>query len=237
MEYDEFYFAALGKRGIYIWWYWCLPRVWNDSQGCCTIPLFNLLSCFATWSLFLIGQTVCSPNILRTVQRTIIYFSVELLVRWTWFGQVDKLDFVLNWLIMRCKLQPKLAAKAQQTAWSKCRLQSRQVKSIYFNHPSQSNSTVILYPRDTAATPTSQQIGQFPLKRVKYQHHHPLFFFFLPHPQESSLCSQPIRGKICWIGRIFPKHVEQSFLNPEYSFVTVQWIPWTRFAKQTFAQF
>ena len=218
MEYDEFYFAALGKRGIYIWWYWCLPRVWNDSQGCCTIPLFNLLSCFATWSLFLIGQTVCSPNILRTVQRTIIYFSVGLLVRWTWFGQVDKLDFVLNWLIMRCKLQPKLAAKAQQTAWSKCRLQSRQVKSICFNHPSQGKPTnyyVILGPRDKAAPPTSQQLKKFPPKRVKYlATPSSIFIFFLPHPQESSLLSASQRQgssnrasvlRTCWAKLFGPR--------------------------------
>ena len=65
---------------------------------------------------FLTGPTVCSPNILRTVRRTIIRFLIELLVRRTWFGQFDELYFVLNWLIMRCKLRPELAAEAQQTA-------------------------------------------------------------------------------------------------------------------------
>ena len=52
---------------------------------------------------------VCSLNILRTVQRTMIHFLIELLVRRIWFGQ-SKLDFVLNWLVMRCKLRPELAA-------------------------------------------------------------------------------------------------------------------------------
>ena len=42
---------------------------------------------------------VCSPNILRTVRRTIIRFLFELLVRRTWFGHLDELCFVLNWLI------------------------------------------------------------------------------------------------------------------------------------------
>ena len=42
--------------------------------------------------------------------------SIELLVRRTWFGQFDELHFVLNWLVMRCKLRPELAADAQQTA-------------------------------------------------------------------------------------------------------------------------
>ena len=60
---------------------------------------------------------VCSPNILRTVRRTMIRFLIELLVRRTWFaGQFDELYFVLNWLVMRCKLRPELAADAQQTA-------------------------------------------------------------------------------------------------------------------------
>ena len=34
---------------------------------------------------------VCSPNILRTVRRTMIRFLIELLVRRTWFGQFDEL--------------------------------------------------------------------------------------------------------------------------------------------------
>ena len=54
---------------------------------------------------------VCSPNILRTLRRTVIRFLIELLVRRIWFGQ-PKLYFIL----MRCKLRPKLAADAQQTA-------------------------------------------------------------------------------------------------------------------------
>ena len=45
-----------------------------------------------------------------------IRFLIELLVRRTWFGQVDELYFVLNRLIMRCKLRPELAAEGQQTA-------------------------------------------------------------------------------------------------------------------------
>ena len=51
-------------------------------------------------SPFLTGRTVCSPNILRTVRRTIIRFLIELLLRRTWFRQFDELGFILNWLIM-----------------------------------------------------------------------------------------------------------------------------------------
>ena len=58
---------------------------------------------------------VCSPNILRTLRRTMIRFLIELLVLRIWFGQ-SRLYFILNWLVMRCKLRPELAADAQQTA-------------------------------------------------------------------------------------------------------------------------
>ena len=53
---------------------------------------------------------------LQTVCRTMIHFLIELLVRRTWFGQFDELYFVLNWLVMRCKLRPELAADVQHTA-------------------------------------------------------------------------------------------------------------------------
>ena len=161
-------------------------------------------------SPFLIGRTVCSPNILRTVRRTIIRFLTELLLRRTCFGQFDELCFVLNWLIMRCKLRPELGRSAADSMTPKCRL-----KSIYFNHPAPGNSInyyIILVLRDKAAPPTSQQIGQLPSKRVKYRHviH---YYFFLIHRR--ALCSQPIRGNACRTGRIFPEHVERSFLDPE----------------------
>ena len=52
------------------------------------------------------------PNILRTLRRTMIRFLIELLLRRIWFDEY----FVLNSLIMRCKLRPELAADAQQTA-------------------------------------------------------------------------------------------------------------------------
>ena len=68
-------------------------------------------------SPFLTGRMFVCPNILRTLRRTMICFLIELLVRWIWFGQ-SKLYFILNWLVMRCKLRPRHAADVQQTAWS-----------------------------------------------------------------------------------------------------------------------
>ncbi len=103
----------------------------------------------------------------------------------------------------------------------KCRLKSSQVKSIYFNHPSQGNSTnyyLILGPREKAAPPTSQQINKFPPKRVKNPATPSSVFIFISSSSTGELCSQPIRGNFRRIGRMFPEHVERSFLDPEYTF-------------------
>ena len=119
---------------------------------------------------------------------------------------------------MRCKLRPELAADAQQTAWSKMQAE---VKSIYFNHPSQGNSTnyyIILGIRDKAAPPTSQQINKFPPKWVKNLATLSSIFIFIFSSSTGELCSQSIRGNVHRIGRMFPEHVEWSFLDPEYSF-------------------
>ena len=83
----------------------------------------------------------------------------------------------------------RLRQKRSRQHDPKCRLKSGQVKSTYFNHPSQGNSTnyyLILGRRDKAAPPTSQQINKFPPKRVKYLAIPSSISFFLPHPQESS---------------------------------------------------
>ena len=157
-----------------------------------------------------------------------IRFLIELLVRRTWFGQFDaELYFVLNWLVMRCRQHDQ-----------KCRLKSSQVKSIYFNHPSQGNSTTISFwiPRDKAAPPTSQQINKFPPKRVKNLATPSSIFIFISSSSTGELCSQPIRANVRRIGRMFPEHSERSFLDPEYSFVAVRRILRTIFAKQKFAQ-
>ena len=96
-----------------------------------------------------------------------------------------------------------------------------QVKSTYFHHPSQGNSTnyyVILGLRDKAAPPTSQQINKFPPKRVKNLATPSSIFIFIFSSSTGGFCSQPIRGNDRRIGRMFPEHVERRFLDPEYSF-------------------
>ena len=103
----------------------------------------------------------------------------------------------------------------------KCRLKSSEVKSIYFNHPSQGNSPncyLILGLRDKAAPSTSQQINKFLPKRVKNLATPSSIFFFFLFFIHRELCSQPVRGNDRPIGRMFPEHVERRFLDPEYSF-------------------
>ena len=143
-----------------------------------------------------------------------IRFLTELLVCWTWFGQFDELYFVLNRLVMRCKLRPELAADAQQTAWSKM---LAKVKSIYFHHPSQGNSTnyyLILGPRDKAAPSTSRQIKIFPPKQVKNLATPSSIFIFISCSSTGELCSQPIRGNVRRIGRMFQNMLSQAFWTP-----------------------
>ena len=116
----------------------------------------------------------------------------------------------------------------------KCRL-----KSIYFHHPSQGNSTnyyLILGLGDKAAPPTSQQINKFPPKRVKNLATPSSIFIFIFSSSTGELSSQPVRGNVRRIGRMSPEHVERSFLDPEYIFVAVRRILRTIFAKQKFAK-
>ena len=84
--------------------------------------------------------------------------------------------------------------------------------------------------------PTRQQIKQLPPKRVKNLATPSSIFIFISSSSMGELCSQPIRGNVRRIGRMFPEHVERSFLDPEYSFVAVGRILPTRFAKQKFSQ-
>ena len=118
---------------------------------------------------------------------------------------------------MRCKLRQTRSRQHDR----KCRLKSNQVKSVYFNHPSQGNSTnyyLILGLRDKAAPPTSQQINKFPPKQVKNLVTLSSVFIFIFSSSTGELCSQPIRDIVHRIGQMFPEHAERSFLHPEYSF-------------------
>ena len=165
-----------------------------------------------------------------------MHFLIELFVRWTWFGQFDELYFVFSWLVMRCKLRPELAADAQQTAWSKCRLKSSQYTLIIPHRVIQLTTISFWVPKTRLSLPQVNKLKKIPLKRVKNLVTPSSIFIFISSSSTGELCSQPIRGNVCRIGWMFPGHVERNFLDPEYSFVAVRQILPTRFAKQKFAQ-
>ena len=104
----------------YVWW-WCrasCPRISVDVLGANCDQCRSMVQCCFT-STETVKPVLNWANVCRTYfGRTMIRFLTELLVRRIWFGQ-SKLYIVLNWLVMRCKLRPELAADAQQTAWSK----------------------------------------------------------------------------------------------------------------------
>ena len=113
---------------------------------------------------------------------------------------------------------PNLRQTRSRQHHRKCRLKSSQVKSIYLNHPSKGNSTnycLILGPRNKAALPTNQQI---PSEASEKPGDTIIHFYFLFLVSTGELCSQPARGNVRRIGRMFPEHVERSFLDAEYSF-------------------
>ena len=139
--------------------------------------------------------------------------------------------------VRRTSLRSQLACNEMQALARTCGRQHDRkcrLKSIYFNHPSQGNSTnyyLILGPRDKAAPPTSQQINKFSPKRVKNLATPSSICIFISSSSSGQLCSQPIRGNVRRIGRMF----SEAFLDPEYSFVAVRRILPTRFAKEKFA--
>ena len=147
-------------------------------------------------SPFITGRMFVRPNILRTLRRTMIRL-IELLVRRIRFGQ-SKLYFILNSLVMRCKLRPELAADRKY-----------RLKSIYFNS---TNYYLILGLRDKAApSTTSQQINKFPPKRVKNLATPSSIFIFTSFTGE--LCSQP-EAMISQYGECSQKMLSEGFWTP-----------------------
>ena len=158
-------------------------------------------------------------------------------VRWTYFQQSDKLWFFFNWTfsslnmvqtVRQTLLGSQLACNEMQTSARTCgrhtvdSMIENVGKSIYFNHPSQGNSTnyyLILGPRRQGCTShksTNKQIPSEASEEPSDTVIHFYFCFFFIHRR-----AQPIRGNVHRIGRMFPEHAEQSFLDPKYSFITV----------------
>ena len=103
------------------------------------------------------------PNILRTLWCTMIRFLIELLVCRIWFGQ-SKLYFILNWLIMRCKLPPNLRQTRSRQHDRKCRLKSSQY-TLIIPHRVVQLTTISFWVSETRLR--LPQVNKFPPKQVK----------------------------------------------------------------------
>ena len=120
-------------------------------------------------------------------------------MRRTWFGQFNELYFVLNWLMIRCKLRPELAAEAQQTASSKMQAKvksSSQYTLIILHRVIQLTNISFWVPETRLRLPqeTNKQISpeasEVPSDTIIllfiFIFYLFFIFYFLPHPQESS---------------------------------------------------
>ena len=97
----------------------------------------------------------------------------------------------------------------------KCRLKSSQYTFI-IPHRVIQLTTISFWVSETRLR--LPQVNKFPPKRVKNLSAPSSIFIFVFSSSTGELFSQPIRGNDRRIGRMFPEHVERSFLGPEYSF-------------------
>ena len=70
--------------------------------------------------------------------------------------------------------------------------------------------------------PQVNKLKKIPLKKVKNLATPSPVFIFISSSSTGEVFSHPIRGNVHRIGQMFREHVEQSFLDPEYSFIAVQ---------------
>ena len=127
----------------------------------------------------------------------------------------------VNWLA---------AAEAQH--WdsmiqNQCRLKSSQYTLIIPHRVIQLTAVSFWIPETRLHLPqVTEQIGQFPPKRVKYRHRHPFFFFFLPHPQESSFALNQSEARFAELGEYSQNTLNEAFWTPNIAgFVAVRRIP------------
>ena len=119
---------SIARFFIYCFVFLCAWLIRPNKQGKFVFSWNELIKHFLL-SPFLTGRMFVRPNILWTLWQTMIRFLIELLVRWIWFGQ-SKLYFILNWLVMRCKLRPNLRQTCSRQHDQKCRLKSSQINIL-----------------------------------------------------------------------------------------------------------
>ena len=90
----------------------------------------------------------------------------------------------------------------------KCRL-----KSIYFNHPSQGNSTGSQRQGCASHKSTNKTIPPEATEEPSDTAIHPFLFLFLPHPQESSALSQS-QAMFVELGECSQNMLSEAFWTP-----------------------
>ena len=140
-----------------------------------------------------------------------ICFLIELLVCRTCFGQFK--EFTGSQLACN-EMQASVRTCGRQHD-RKCRLKSNQYTFINPHRVIQL-TTISFWVSETRLR--LPQVNKFPLKQVKNLAKLSSILIFNFSSSTGELCSQPIRGNVHLIGRMFPEHAERSFLDPEYSF-------------------
>ena len=120
---------------------------------------------------------------------------------------------------------------------------------MYFKHSWQGNSTnyyIILGPRDKTAPPTSQQIGQFPPKRVKYLATPSSNFLFLSSSSTGELSAlSKSQAMFAELGEYSQNMLSEAFWTPniasalfdEYSELYSRSKSWPNYEATRFAEY
>ena len=139
------------------------------------------------------------------------HFLTELLVHWTWLGQFE--EFTCS----------RLACNEMQTSAWTC---GRRAADTMIKNVGWSQYTLLIPHWVIQLTTISFWVSKTRLRLPQVNKFCPKWMKNLATPLSTFIfssstgefCSQPIRGNVRQIRRMFPEHVERSFLAPAYSF-------------------
>ena len=198
------------SHGMYSIHKWCetLSMTQVRYNWRCPTACILFTSDVKLWSPFLTGRTISSPNMVRTVRRTILRFWIERRTNSQIAEQGSdsstNYTLFLNWLINEMQASARTSLWRLYTDTREPAL-TRHMQPVVHSRPKASamDSTAVprahlfislylLGPTDNADPPTSQQMRPFPLKREAENVHtvsHVLLSQFSLLPYESSQVS------------------------------------------------
>ena len=154
-----------------------------------------------------------SPNILRTVRRTIIRFLTQLLVRPTWFAQFDELYFVLAYNEMQASARTCGRSEVDSMI-QKCRLKSSQYTLIISHRVIQLTTISFWVPETRLRLP--QVNKQVNFLRSEWSIHtviHFYFYFFLIYRRALFALNQS-EAMFAELGECSQKMLSEDFRTP-----------------------